>query len=114
MSGELRYRLDLGRVEQIAEVRLNGKPLGIVYYKPYTLDAGDGLKAGANELEIEITNTWVNRLKADEALPVEQRQTFDQNNFARDWGNAKKPFDPAGLIGPVALRAYREVAVDQK
>jgi len=114
VSGELRYRLDLGRVEQIAEVRLNGKPLGIVYYKPYTLDAGDGLKAGANELEIEITNTWVNRLKADEALPKEQRQTFDQNNFARDWGNDKKPFDPAGLIGPVVLRAYREVAVDQK
>ena len=109
VGGELRYRLDLGRVEQIAEVRLNGKPLGIVYYKPYTLDAGDAVKAGANELEIEITNTWVNRLIADEALPAEQRQTFDHFNYV---SRTKKTIpDPAGLLGPVALRAYREVVV---
>jgi len=112
VGGEVRYRLDLGGVEQIAEVRLNGKPLGLVYYKPYLLNVGDGLKAGANELEIEITNTWVNRLIADEALPAEQRQTFDHNNYVSR--TKKTNPDPAGLLGPVALRAYREVVVSSK
>ena len=58
----------------------------------------------------------MNRLVADQALPAEQRLTFDHNRFAaaKKGGKERTVFDPAGLIGPVSLRPYREVAVEGK
>jgi hypothetical protein len=109
IGGDLRYQLDLGEVQQIAEVRLNGRKLGLVYHAPFVLDAGDGLRAGANELEIEITNTWVNRLVADRDLPADKRIGYDPFDWANRW---KKTKVPAGLIGPVNLRPYRQVGLD--
>ncbi len=66
-----RVFLDLGRVEVLAEVLLNGRNLGIAWKAPYRLDATDALRAGGNSLEIRVTNLWPNRLIGDEQLPEE-------------------------------------------
>ena len=63
--------LDLGRVEVLAEVLVNGRNLGIVWKPPYRVELGDALRPGENRLEIRVTNLWPNRLIGDEQLPEE-------------------------------------------
>ena len=66
-----RLFLDLGRVEVMAEVRINGRSLGILWKPPFRLDITEAAKPGDNRLEILVTNLWVNRLIGDEQLPPE-------------------------------------------
>jgi hypothetical protein len=54
-------------------VSVNGKALGILWKAPYRVDATGALKAGANRLEIKVTNEWTNRQIGDRLLPVEKR-----------------------------------------
>ncbi|WP_221032409.1 glycosyl hydrolase [Actomonas aquatica] len=71
LASDRRVVLDLGRVEVIAEVSLNGRPVGNVWKEPYRLDVTDFVHAGVNELDVQVTTLWPNRLIGDEFLPVE-------------------------------------------
>lgn len=64
-----RWYLDLGKVAVIAEVKLNGKDLGILWKPPFRADITEAIKAGTNDLEVKVTNLWPNRLIGDEQLP---------------------------------------------
>jgi hypothetical protein len=68
-SVEKRLFIDLGQVEVIAEVFLNGKNLGIYWTRPYLIDITEAAKMGENQLEVKVTNQWVNRLIGDAQLP---------------------------------------------
>lgn len=70
-SGGRRLYLDLGRVEVIAEVRLNGRSLGVLWKPPHRMDVTEAVRRGENELEVLVTNLWPNRLIGDEQLPPE-------------------------------------------
>lgn len=61
--------LDLGDVQVIAQVKLNGRDLGILWKPPFRVDVTDALKSGANDLEIQVTNLWPNRMIGDALLP---------------------------------------------
>ena len=62
--------LDLGVVKNLARVRLNGRDLGIVWCAPWRVEIPDGvLLSKNNRLEIEVVNTWVNRMIGDEQEP---------------------------------------------
>jgi hypothetical protein len=132
--------LDLGRVEVMARVRINGHDLGILWKAPFLADATGVLKSGRNQLEIEITNLWPNRLIGDEQLPPDaqwvsadfygivgfgeklqrwpdwllkgQQSPTGRYTFAtwKLW-TAKDKLLPSGLLGPVTLRARRQVIV---
>jgi hypothetical protein len=67
-----RYILDLGDLQNFAEVELNGKALSLLWKPPYRLDVTDTLKSGQNTLQIKITNLWPNRLIGDEQLPEDR------------------------------------------
>jgi len=95
-----RLALDLGAVGEIAEVRLNGRPLGTVWCPPWRVGVGDALEPGANQLEIDVVNLWRNRLIGDASLPAAERIT--RTNLAVP-GN--EPLLPSGLLGPVRLTA---------
>jgi hypothetical protein len=71
IAADRRLFLDLGRVEVLAEVLLNGRNLGIVWKPPYRVEVGEALRTGENGLEIRVTNLWPNRLIGDEQLPEE-------------------------------------------
>ena len=88
--------LDLGRVETVATVFVNGRKVRTLWAPPYRCQIE--LKAGANELRVEVANTWFNRLVYDAGLPEAQRKTWTI-------GAPKKgaPLEPAGLLGPVTL-----------
>jgi hypothetical protein len=89
--------LDLGDVKNIAEVSVNGKPLGILWKTPFRVDVTSALKAGANALEIKVTNLWVNRLIGDQQPDVTKKFTYTAQQFYR----ADSPLLPSGLLGPV-------------
>jgi len=119
--------LDLGRVKNIAEVFVNGKPAGVLWKAPFRVEVTKLLRPGLNRVEVRVTNLWPNRLIGDEAYPPEmewngpaprawpewlwsggrrpptQRRTFTTWRFY----DAKSPLLESGLIGPVAVRFAR-------
>ncbi|HEX8019449.1 glycosylhydrolase-like jelly roll fold domain-containing protein, partial [Mucilaginibacter sp.] len=92
-------RLDLGDVKNLAEVVVNGKPLGTLWKKPFSVDVTNVLKPGENRLEIKVTNLWVNRLIGDQQADMKQKITYTAIPFY----NANSPLQPSGLLGPVQL-----------
>ena len=122
--------LDLGKVAVIAEVRVNGKDLGILWKAPFRVNASGVLRAGDNRLEVRVTNLWVNRLIGDEQLPEDSDR--DPNGLLKSWPawllqnkpspagrqtfatyrvwKKDSPLQESGLLGPVRLyRAQRIV-----
>jgi hypothetical protein len=71
MANGKRIFLDLGKVQVLVEVIVNGKNLGILWDPPFRIDITDAAKAGDNDLELRVTNLWPNRLIGDEQLPAE-------------------------------------------
>lgn len=131
LGKDRRVYLDLGRVQVIAAAKLNGKDLGILWKPPYRVDVTDVLKAGENELEVSVTNLWVNRLIGDEQLP-EDCKRHPAGNLVEwpqwllegkpsptgrltfsTWRHWKKdsPLLESGLLGPVTIRPAARVAV---
>jgi len=119
-----RIYLDLGKVQVMAAVKLNGKDLGLLWRPPYRVDVTEVLKAGDNRLEIRVTNLWVNRMLGDEELPedsdrnpdgtlkswplwVEEGKASPTGRFTftswRLWKKGEPPVE-SGLVGPVTLR----------
>lgn len=94
-----RIVLDLGDVENLAEVLINGKKVRTLWKEPYTMDITDALNEGENSLQVRVTNLWPNRLIGDAGLPESQRITFCGYPFY----NADSPLRDGGLLGPVTL-----------
>ncbi len=53
-----RFYLHLGKVKNMARVRINGKEAGIVWTAPWQTDVTSLLKEGENLLEIDVANLW--------------------------------------------------------
>lgn len=120
-----RYVFDLGDVRELANVRLNGRMLGCLWERPYRMDITEGLTAGTNDLEIEVVNTWPNRLigdaiarKGGAAEPLSDKGPWplwvldcksDSGTGIYTWSNwldgwhADDALLPAGLLGPVRI-----------
>ncbi len=52
-----RVVLDLGEVEVMAKVTLNGKPYDTLWMPPFALDVTDAVKPGGNTLKVMVTST---------------------------------------------------------
>jgi hypothetical protein len=91
--------IDLGDVKNLAEVTVNGKSLGTVWHTPYRVDATAALKPGKNELSIQVTNAWVNRLIGDQQPDASRQYTF---TTVKPY-HADSPLLSSGLLGPVRL-----------
>jgi hypothetical protein len=98
-------KLDLGRVGDVADVLVNGKPAGIAWRPPYEVDVGSLVREGANTVEVRVANLWVNRLVGD-AQPGVAKVTFTTMPTYK----ADAPLRPAGLIGPVTLQVQNAPA----
>ena len=119
-----RLLLDLGKVEVMARIRLNGRDCGIAWKPPYGVDITRAARLGKNELEIDVVNLWINRMIGDEQLPDDSNWlNFETLAEWPDWFKAgvprpsgrytfttckhyKKdsPLVPSGLLGPVKLQ----------
>jgi hypothetical protein len=139
IGADRRTWLDLGDVQVIAEVKLNGRELGTLWKLPFRVDVTDALRAGRNELEVRVTNLWVNRLIGDEQLPLDrewtkvprrggfalksypewlqrgERSPVGRVTFAT-WKHYEKnaPLLPSGLLGPVTIQSEAKVRFDSQ
>jgi hypothetical protein len=94
-----RLWIDLGDVKNLAEVTVNGRSLGVAWHTPYRIDVTGALKPGANEIKINVTNAWVNRLIGDQQPDATTKYTFaDVKPY-----KANSALLPSGLLGPVHL-----------
>jgi hypothetical protein len=111
-----RVMLDLGRVEALAEVVINGRNLGVFWKPPFVVDITSAARAGDNTLEIRVTGTWRNRLigaakypngfsASATGKPEFQPYTTADLKLAPD-----AALSPFGLIGPVKVRTVRAVS----
>ena len=127
LTGEAHGKLciDLGTVKNLAQVRLNGKELGVVWTDPWRIVIDGVVYERENELEIEVVNLWPNKLIGDGKLPKEQRRTVtnvhtydaalptDLNDFGcpiceeRKKTGKQPELLSSGMLGPV--RILREV-----
>ena len=121
--------LDLGDVQVIAQVTLNGRDLGTLWKPPFSVNVTEAITSGDNVLEIRVTNLWPNRLIGDAALPddVSWNRTRPKGAYPLEWpewllqGTSRPggriafctrrdvyaktdPLLPSGLLGPVTLR----------
>ena len=94
-----RLILDLGDTKNLAEVTVNGKPLGVLWKAPFEVDVTGALKPGANALQVKVTNLWVNRLIGDQQPDAARKYTYTTQQFYR----ADSPLLPSGLLGPVRI-----------
>ena len=130
VRNDRRVVLDLGELNDIAEVWVNGEHAGVAWYPPYEVDITPYVKAGSNAVEIAVTNNWANRLIGDEQHPADFEWGVDRGE---SMGRAMKAFpewfingtprpsegrktfniwyyyrqdsalQPAGLVGPVRI-----------
>ena len=86
--------LDLGPVNGVTQVKLNGQALGLRWYGRHRYDVRGKIRSGRNELEVSVTSVILNYCKS---LP---------DAMARKWA---KPQPPAlvGLVGPVRMYASK-------
>ena len=134
-ASPLAISLDLGRVEVIAEVTINGRLVGTLWKPPFQLDITKSVKPGPNDLAIRVTNLWSNRLIGDEHFPDDAQWThLPHATYLKEWPSwfqhgqprpesrrrtfsvvkhygKNSPLLPSGLLGPVMLRAARIVAI---
>lgn len=94
--------LDLGQVESMAEVTLNGHVYPVLWKPPYRLDVGAALRPGSNQLAVRVVNVWHNRLVGERlgVAGLGGSKVWDSNlpNYP-----PTEPLLPSGLIGPVRL-----------
>jgi len=115
LAPDLQLLLDLGRVESLATVRLNGRTVGSLFKPPFLFDVTAHVRAGRNLVEIDVANTWRNRLIGDFGKPEGERKSFvvPLLRKGQPWlpgGPGVKP-DPAGLLGPVRLLTRRSIDI---
>ena len=103
-----RVDLDLGKVQVIAQVKLNGKDLGVLWKPPYRVDITRAVKAGANALEVKVTNLWPNRMIGDEQLPEDSLRNPDGTlKEWPPWVREGKP-SPTGRYTFTSWRLWRK------
>jgi hypothetical protein len=91
--------INLNKVGVMAKVLINGQYVGGTWTPPYILDISKYITKGNNFIQVEVVNTWVNRLIGDQHLSPDQRLTWICDNPYQ----AGSPLQPSGLIGPVDI-----------
>ena len=101
-----RWQIDLGDVRESARVYINGQFIGCAWSVPFVLDCKNTLKAGTNEIRIEVTNLPANRIADYDRRGIPWRKMEEINvvdiNYKRTTYDAWEPV-PSGLNSEVRL-----------
>ncbi len=83
--------INLGDVQGVTELSLNGKLIGARWYGAHIYDISEAIKEGENKLTIKLTTIIGNYVKSLNDNQVAQAWTRYQDNF------------PMGILGPVTI-----------
>ena len=100
-----RIAIDLGKVDSLAELLVNGRSICVAWKQPFRCEITSWLRSGINRLDIRVTNVWSNRLIGDKQ-PNAQPVAFSNFNPYR----ADSPLSESGLLGPVEILRSRQVS----
>jgi hypothetical protein len=116
LQNDLKLFLDLGKVGNVAEVTLNGQPVGTVWMRGQKPEITSAAKNGENKLVVWVTNTLINRVSAmKEPPPVPENlvsrfgSTDISKEIPREFGF--EPLPASGLMGPVQIVPEKIVTV---
>jgi hypothetical protein len=102
-----RVYLDLGNVQEIAEVQINDSDAGVSWISPFIIDITGFIKPGENKVNIIVVNSWVNRLIGDSYLIIDKRVT--RTNVVKFEGKDKESYlRKSGLTDTVKLLTVSE------
>ncbi|MCD6347244.1 MAG: hypothetical protein J7L96_07480 [Bacteroidales bacterium] len=87
-------------IQEMARVFVNGNDCGIVWTPPYKANISPYLKAGANKIEVQVINTWNNRIVGDLRHP--EGKAYTKTN-AKSKFSKKSPLLKSGLIGKAEI-----------
>jgi hypothetical protein len=106
--------LNLGQIEEAAEVFVNGESAGLVWNNPARIEISGWVKPGTNKLTVEVANRWPNRMIGDYKLPKAERKV--KSNIIslptgwhaplEDLPNEQFGLQESGLLGPVQIEVY--------
>ena len=100
------WTIDLGDVRESARVYINGQFIGCAWSVPFELDCKNTLKAGDNEVRIEVTNLPANRIADLDRRGVKWRKMEEINvvdiNYKKTLYDKWEPM-PSGLNSEVRL-----------
>jgi hypothetical protein len=91
--------IDLGDVKNLATLTINGQKVGTAWKAPYKIDVTQFVKVGENAIQIEVTNTWANRIIGDAQPDVKTKVAFVTMPFYKADGTLL----PAGLLSEVKV-----------
>jgi hypothetical protein len=94
--------LDVGDFGDIAEVALNGQPLGTLWRPGTPLDVTRVMRPGENQLVVTVANAWRNRLIGDLVRYGEIRSVRTSAPI-KERLSATTPLKKSGLIGPIRV-----------
>ena len=101
-----KWLIDLGDVRESARVYINGKFIGCAWSVPFILDCKNTLKAGKNEIRIEVTNLPANRIADYDRRGIKWRKMEEINvvdiNYKKTTYEGWEPV-PSGLNSDVKL-----------
>ena len=121
---DVKLNIDLGKVRNLASIKINGKLCAGLWKEPFRADISSYVKEGKNTIEIDVTDTWTNRLIGDEQLPADIKyknnlisefpkwmkdkkivRTSGRTTFTlRDFYKKDKKLIDAGLFGPIEIK----------
>lgn len=109
---ELQLRLDMGRLHDVAEARINGVSLGVTWKPLRVLPIPAGvLQEGVNTIEIDVCNLGHNAHLLEEHDPrFKQHTGYGQTRAVR--GVKEDAPIPSGLLGPVRIRFYKSMPIE--
>ncbi len=103
----------MGDIREVADVRLNGKKLGVLWSAPWRVEITDSVKPAGNMLEIDVVNLWANRVIGDLNQPKEKRFTKTHDAFRFNMITKDTPLLDAGLLGPVKVLGEKDKIVEK-
>lgn len=100
-----RYEIDLGKVQNYAEIWVNDRLAGVRVWAPYRLDITGYVTEGMNKITVVVANSAANERRhtlVDEGMAIGWNRYWNEDNIDRESGNLA-----AGLLGPVNVIVYR-------
>ncbi|OQB32655.1 MAG: hypothetical protein BWY09_02825 [Candidatus Hydrogenedentes bacterium ADurb.Bin179] len=116
---DVHLRLSLGEVGTIADIRINGKPVGVHWMSGQEFGLNGIVHAGENTLKVEVINTLINRVSGLDAFPEvseELRPFFGTgiraSNPAAEALLHFEALPRSGLLGPVCITPFKRIRVE--